>query len=64
MSIAFVGGTDDMPVMLEYGAFLQTVLDFIIFAVVLFMAAARVNPRSPQGIARRSGNRLPAGRRE
>jgi len=39
---------DGMPVLLKYGAFLQTALDFLIIAVSLFIAIKAVNRlRSP-----------------
>ena len=43
---------DGMPILLKYGAFLQTVLDFLIIAFCLFMAhqghqPAQDSPRSP-----------------
>jgi large conductance mechanosensitive channel len=34
---------DGMPVLLKYGAFLQTVLDFLIIAFCLFMAIKAIN---------------------
>jgi large conductance mechanosensitive channel len=36
-------GTVDMPVELKYGAFLQTMFDFLIIAFVLFMALKGIN---------------------
>ncbi len=36
-------GTQDMPIQLKYGAFLQTVFDFIIIALVLFIALRGIN---------------------
>ena len=41
---AIVGhGPDGMPILLKYGAFLQTIFDFIIIAFVLFMALKGIN---------------------
>ena len=34
---------DGMPVLLKYGAFLQTILDFLIIAFCLFMAIKAIN---------------------
>jgi large conductance mechanosensitive channel len=34
---------DGMPILLKYGAFLQTVLDFLIIAFCLFMAIKAIN---------------------
>jgi large conductance mechanosensitive channel len=34
---------DGKPVLLKYGAFLQTILDFVIIAFVLFMAIRAIN---------------------
>ncbi|MEO8308135.1 MAG: large-conductance mechanosensitive channel protein MscL [Pseudomonadota bacterium] len=34
---------DGMPVLLKYGAFLQTVLDFVIIAICLFIAIKGIN---------------------
>jgi large conductance mechanosensitive channel len=36
-------GTDGKEVMLKYGAFLQTVFDFVIIAFVIFMALKGIN---------------------
>ena len=36
-------GADGMPVMLKYGAFLQTIIDFVIIAFVLFLAIKGIN---------------------
>ena len=43
--LAYTLGVDPKgaPVLLKYGAFLQTVLDFLIIAVVIFMAIRGVN---------------------
>ena len=35
--------TDGKPVMLKYGSFLQTVFDFLIIALVIFMAIKAIN---------------------
>jgi len=41
---AIVGhGPDGMPILLKYGAFLQTIFDFIIIAFVLFIAIKGIN---------------------
>jgi len=36
-------GADGMPVLLKYGAFLQTLIDFVIIAFVLFLAIKGIN---------------------
>jgi large conductance mechanosensitive channel len=36
-------GADGMPVMLKYGAFLQTLIDFVLIAFVLFLAIKGIN---------------------
>src|SRR5512139_3334226 len=36
-------GPDGMPVMLKYGAFLQTIFDFVIIAFALFLAIKGIN---------------------
>jgi large conductance mechanosensitive channel len=36
-------GPDGMPIQLKYGAFLQTIFDFLIIAFVLFMALKGIN---------------------
>jgi large conductance mechanosensitive channel len=36
-------GPDGKPVLLKYGAFLQTIFDFVIIAFVLFMAIRAIN---------------------
>jgi large conductance mechanosensitive channel len=36
-------GPDGKPVLLRYGAFLQTIFDFVIIAFVLFMAIRAIN---------------------
>ncbi len=43
--LAYTLGLDPKgaPVLLKYGAFLQTVLDFLIIAVVIFMAIKAIN---------------------
>jgi len=45
-------GTGDTPVNLKYGAFLQTIFDFIIIAFVLFMALKGINRlKKPAAVA-------------
>jgi large conductance mechanosensitive channel len=36
-------GTEAMPIQLKYGAFLQTIFDFLIIALVLFLALKGIN---------------------
>jgi len=36
-------GPDGMPIQLKYGAFLQTIFDFVIIAFVLFLAVKGIN---------------------
>ena len=43
LSAAIATGPDGMPIQLKYGAFLQTIFDFIIIAFVLFMALKGIN---------------------
>jgi large conductance mechanosensitive channel len=43
MSAVIATGADNMPIQLKYGAFLQTIFDFIIIAFVLFMALKGIN---------------------
>jgi large conductance mechanosensitive channel len=43
LATALGDGTDGKPVLLKYGAFLQTIIDFIIIAFVLFMAIKGLN---------------------
>jgi large conductance mechanosensitive channel len=43
LAVAIGAGTDGKPVMLKYGAFLQTIFDFVIIAFVLFMALKAIN---------------------
>jgi large conductance mechanosensitive channel len=38
-----IGGTDAAPVTLNYGAFLQTVIDFLIIAFCVFLLVKAVN---------------------
>ena len=38
-----LGGTDEAPVTLDYGAFLQTVFDFLIVAFCVFLLVKAVN---------------------
>jgi large conductance mechanosensitive channel len=45
-------GTDASPINLKYGAFLQTIFDFIIIAFVLFMALKGINRlKKPAAVA-------------
>jgi large conductance mechanosensitive channel len=43
LSAAVGQAPDGMPVLLKYGAFLQTIFDFIIIAFVLFLALKGIN---------------------
>jgi large conductance mechanosensitive channel len=43
LAYAIGGGAGDKPVLLKYGAFLQTCFDFLIVAIVLFMALKGIN---------------------
>jgi large conductance mechanosensitive channel len=44
-----LGGTEEAPVTLAYGAFLQTVFDFLIVAVCVFLLVKAVNAmRKPE----------------
>lgn len=43
LSWAIPTGTGSEPVLLKYGAFIQTIFDFIIIAFVLFMALKGIN---------------------
>ena len=43
LAVAIGTGTDGKAVLLKYGAFLQSVLDFVIIAFVLFMAIRAIN---------------------
>src|SRR6185312_11276256 len=36
-------GADGMPVLLKYGSFIQTMIDFVIIAFVLFLAIKGIN---------------------
>jgi len=36
-------GADGMPVLLKYGAFIQTIIDFVIIAFALFLAIKGIN---------------------
>ncbi|MGD9841908.1 MAG: large-conductance mechanosensitive channel protein MscL [Steroidobacteraceae bacterium] len=38
-----IGGTDEQPVLLKYGLFVQATIDFIIIAFVIFMAIRAIN---------------------
>jgi large conductance mechanosensitive channel len=43
MAVTLATGTDGKAVVLKYGAFLQTVFDFLIIAFVIFMAIKGIN---------------------
>lgn len=43
LAVAFGVGPDGKPVLLRYGAFIQTIFDFLIIAVALFMAIKVIN---------------------
>ena len=43
LAVAIGTGTDGKAVLIKYGAFLQSVLDFVIIAFVLFMAIRAIN---------------------
>jgi len=36
-------GTEEMPVLIKYGAFVQSAVDFLIIALVIFMALKGIN---------------------
>jgi large conductance mechanosensitive channel len=38
-----IGGTDAKPILLKYGVFVQSVIDFIIIAFVIFLAIRAIN---------------------
>lgn len=38
-----IGGTDEAPVLLEYGAFIQALIDFLIIAFCVFLLVKGVN---------------------
>jgi large conductance mechanosensitive channel len=38
-----IGGTDEKPVLLKYGAFIQAVIDFLIIAFCVFLLVKGVN---------------------
>jgi large conductance mechanosensitive channel len=42
-STAIGTGADGMPVLLKYGAFVQTMIDFVLIAFVLFLAIKGIN---------------------
>ena len=47
-----IGGTPDAPVSIRYGAFLQTVIDFLIISFCVFLLVKAVNKlRKPQAEA-------------
>jgi large conductance mechanosensitive channel len=41
--VAVIGGTAEAPVTIRYGAFLQTVIDFLIIAFCVFLLVKAVN---------------------
>jgi large conductance mechanosensitive channel len=43
LAVAVGQGPDGMPVLLKYGLFIQNVIDFLIIAVVIFMAVRTIN---------------------
>jgi large conductance mechanosensitive channel len=43
MSREIAKGPDGMPILLKYGAFLQTIFDFVLIALVLFLALKGIN---------------------
>lgn len=43
LSVALGAAPDGTPVVLKYGAFLQTIFDFLIIAIALFMAIKLIN---------------------
>jgi large conductance mechanosensitive channel len=43
LSWVVAAGPDGMPIQLKYGAFIQTIFDFIIIAFVLFLALKGIN---------------------
>jgi large conductance mechanosensitive channel len=43
MASSLGNGADGMPVLFKYGAFIQTVFDFVIIAFILFMALKGIN---------------------
>jgi large conductance mechanosensitive channel len=43
LAVSLGAGSDGKVVMLKYGAFLQTVFDFVIIAFVIFMALKGIN---------------------
>jgi large conductance mechanosensitive channel len=46
-----IGGTDAAPVTLDYGAFLQTAIDFLIIAFCVFLLVKAVNKLRPPAAA-------------
>ena len=38
-----IGGTDEAPVLLKYGAFIQAIIDFLIIAFCVFLLVKAVN---------------------
>ncbi|MEO7773268.1 MAG: large-conductance mechanosensitive channel protein MscL [Steroidobacteraceae bacterium] len=43
LAVPMATGVDGKPVLLTYGVFLQSLLDFVIIAIVLFMALRGIN---------------------
>ena len=43
LAVALGAAPDGTPVVLKYGAFLQTIFDFLIIAIALFMAIKLIN---------------------
>jgi large conductance mechanosensitive channel len=43
LAVGIGAGPDGKPILIKYGAFLQSVLDFIIIAFVLFIAIRAIN---------------------
>jgi large conductance mechanosensitive channel len=53
---ATIGGTSEEPVTLNYGAFVQSILDFVIIAFSVFLLVKAVNAmRRPQPAAAPAG---------
>jgi large conductance mechanosensitive channel len=53
LAVVLGTGPDGKAILLKYGAFLQTVLDFLIIAFVLFLAIRGINrlKKSPEAAA-------------
>lgn len=44
VALAFtIGGTDEAPVLLKYGAFIQAIIDFLIIAFCVFLLVKAIN---------------------